>query len=1064
MRKLAPFTASLLLVTAYALSHIPQPYTSGTTTSPIHTIRSVVEFLQHSTSSLQNAPSIPAAPFAHEPLPLRSFNLGSFVPRTFSLSHRQTPLIAFAPSGTPSWVEFPLGIVRMYDLLSPQHSSTSQRVPEIPSVLNALTLHRDLLQLANPFRELRLLSLQTDELGLSHLRFQQLYEGIPIWGADFYVHVRSDGTIALLNGRYIPTPAGAPTRPRLTTAEAIQKSLEHLQHLTIVEPLPQMFTQLRDELSQATASLVLLPHPLSGAVYLCYEVQIIPNLIEHYTVLVDALDGSIRWHIRNTCSLRPTAHTARHSVPTSYPLHSPITMPGDFVNASGTDLNGVQRSFRVYRHDDNLHYMIWDLPSLDRSRSQLPTKAKGGAITLTANNRDIDPRNPQVYHITSPSTTWTDPAAVSAHYNAYLCDTYYRNTHARNSIDGQGGTIISIIHATQEGRPMDNAYWNGGLKIMVYGDGDQSFTPLAGGLDVAAHEMTHGVTQHTANLVYQFQPGALNESFSDIFAVMVDRDDFLLGEDIVRRETGAIALRDLANPGNPRVLSRQPSHMNEYANLPIEQDNGGVHINSGIPNRAAYLIIQALGREKAERIYYRALTKYLTRTSEFIDCRRAVIRAAQELYGQTEAQAAAQAFDAVGIYDSGGGGGSGNEVPPVQGGTWYIAFILSDGRIALLRTQDGQSGIISPDNPSTKVLLSSEGFPLSQLSTARSGDRIYFINQQGQLAFADLTQQRFFVVSLPQLSNLRNVCISTDGRFASLLTAIIEPSIYITDGQQVARLPLTPQVPDGGAVNTIWLADAMSWTPNMRDPRLAFDAYNVLPLRTGDTLEYWNIYECRFAGPAIYELVPPRPEEFSLGNIAYSNTDPDLVVFNYFSHQTGIYETVIANFQAGQAVALGTSQWTYSGQPLLDVQRPTFSPDNRFLAMVSPSTGLLLVADLQQGQVEALEVGQPVYHPRWFAIGATGVASAQEREDQIVVYVSAPNELFVRYYLPEAAPIGLEILDLLGRPCWTLQSSQWQPAGWHELRLHRPSLAPGLYAVQLRRGQHVRVRSFLWLR
>ncbi len=1048
-----------------AAASLPPQAVPRENAQPPRTIRSVAEFLEQQSASLSTVPAIPVAPFDHEPLFLRYHQLGSWNPHPAPNPLRLTPLIGLAPNGTPSWLEFSLGMARFYELPSPHSNAPPSRIPDLVSVLNLLTHHRERLRLVEPHRELRLLSLHTDELGISHLRFQQFYEGIPVWAADLYVHIQPSGELTLLNGRYIPTPVGAPTQPRLSPENAIERARNHVWQLTTFTPLPDILFELHPELQPFTASLLLFPHPLTQAVFLCYEVNVAANLVEHYTVFVDALDGSIRWSILNTCTLHVNPWHSSSPCPHHEPPQllsrstSSGVLQGTFVNASGTDLNGMQRSFRVYRHDDGMHYMIWDLPSLDRSGSQLPNRVKGGSITLTANYGDVDPQNPRLYHITSPTNTWNDPTAVSAHYNAYVCDSYYRSTHNRNAIDGQGGTIISIIHATYRGQPMDNAYWNGGLKIMVYGDGARDFKPLAGGLDVAAHEMTHGITQHTANLVYQFQPGALNESFSDIFAVMVDREDFLLGEDITRT---ALALRDLANPSNPNVLSPQPSHMSQYANLPINQDNGGVHINSGIPNRAAYLLIQAIGREKAERIYYRALAHYLTRSSEFIDCRRAVIRAAQELYGSAEAQAAAQAFDGVGIYDGSGGGGRGNEVPPVQGGTWFISFILSDGRIALLRTSDGQSGIISPDNPQTKVLLSPDGFPLSQLSTARSGDRIYFINQQQQLAYADLTRGQFFVVSLPQLSALRNVCISSDGRLASLVTGVLDRSLYITDGQQVARLPLTPQVPDGGPVSTVWLADVMSWSPNMRDPRLAFDALNLLPLQTGDTLAYWNIYEVHFAGPALYELVPPRPEEFSLGNITYSNTDPDLVAFNYVDHRTGIFETLLANFQTGQIAALGTSQWTYRGQPLLDVQRPSFSPDNRYLALVSPRAGLLLVVDLQQGQVGALEAGQPLYHPRWFAMGATGIALSPEGREDVSVQVTAPSEILVRYELPEAGMLWLELLDLMGRPL-LVSSPEWHSAGRHERRFSLPGVAPGLYAVRLHFPQHSRLRLFLWL-
>ncbi|GBD07064.1 Bacillolysin [bacterium HR21] len=1051
----------------FALASVPHYRVALSPLPPaVPTVPTVAEFLQRSTASLADAPAAPIARFAWQPLQLTSRVVtaaGSPVRVPLPLQGL-TPRVAFSPQGTPSWVERPLGIARMVEVPGPTRSSPARWYPDPASVLQQLRLHREFLKLQDPVRELRLLSAQSDELGLHHLRFQQLYEGIPIWGADLYVHIRSDGTLSLLNGRYLPTPVGAPTQPRLSPAEALERARDYVQRQTVLTPLPALPGLPSAEPS---ATLVLFPHPVTGAVFLCYEVNLHANLLEDYTLFVDALDGTIRWRILNTCSWH--RHTSL-SFPSdvSLPVHA---MPrrtvaaGTFVDASGTDANGVTRSFRVYRHDDGMYYMIWDLPSLDRSGSQLPNRVKGGAVTLTANNSDIDPQNPQVYHITSPDNTWRDPVAVSAHYNAFISDRYYRTTHTRNSLDGQGGTVISIIHATYRGQPMSNAYWNGGLKIMVYGDGDgYLYKPFAAALDVAAHEMTHGVTQHSANLVYQFQPGALNESFSDIFAIMVDRDDFLLGEDLQGPGSSKIATRDIANPSNPNVESPQPSHMSQYQNLPIDQDNGGVHINSGIPNRAAYLIIQALGREKTERIYYRALTQYLTRTSEFIDCRRAVIRSAQELYGQAEANACAQAFDAVGITDSGGGGGGGNEVPPVQGGTPMLALIVGpDGLLALVRTDTWQGGVISTADPRTHALVGNDGFPLSQLSTPRAGDRIYFVNKQGKLAYADLTQQQFYELTLP-LSNLRNACISSDGRVASLVTTAIDRSIYLTDGQTVARLELLPEAPDGGRVTTIWLADVMSWTPNMRQPRLAFDAFNVLPLQ-GDTLAYWNIYEAYLTAtpPPIYELIPPSPREFSLGNITYSNTDPDVVAFNYIDHGTGTMETIVANLQTKQIAALGTSQWSYQGQPLLDVQRPSFSPDNRFLALVAPQHRLLLVADLQSGQVGAVENQAALYHPRWFSLGGTGIALPAAAEHAVYVRALPSGELSVRYSLPEATAVELELVNLLGTRIALLQSQRWQAAGTYEEHFQLP-LASGVYILRCRIGDRLQSCPFVWLR
>ena len=178
---------------------------------------------------------------------------------------------------------------------------------------------------------------------------------------------------------------------------------------------------------------------------------------------------------------------------------------------------------------------------------------------------------------------------------------------------------------------------------------------FAGSLDIVAHELTHGVITNSANLEYIFQSGALNESFADIFGVMVDRDDWKLAENMANPAVfPGGAMRDMSDPHNgwrDGAIGRgwQPKHMSEYLNLPAETDQGGVHFNSGIPNYAFYLFAVEVGKEVAEQVYYRTLTVYLTRSSQFLDHRFAVIQAAQDLYGADVAAAAARSFDEVGI-------------------------------------------------------------------------------------------------------------------------------------------------------------------------------------------------------------------------------------------------------------------------------------------------------------------------------------------------------------------------------------------------------------------------------
>jgi Zn-dependent metalloprotease len=277
--------------------------------------------------------------------------------------------------------------------------------------------------------------------------------------------------------------------------------------------------------------------------------------------------------------------------------------------------------------------------------------------TYTADNRATIPGR---LVIEEGERARNDAIAQAAHDNAGKVYDYFFATFRRDGVDGRGSPMVSTVHYGNDPEDAENAAWIGERQQMIYGDGGRIFKPLAYSLDVVAHEFTHGITDATANLIYQGQSGALNESYSDVFSALIDRANWTVGEEVVKSPPFPTrVLRSLEDPGlsgkydprNPLGGVGQPGHMREYARLPISRraDNGGVHINSGIPNRAAFLVAQALSREKMEQIYYRTLTQYLTPDADFSAAARATIRAAQELYGATEANAVRDAFAQVGI-------------------------------------------------------------------------------------------------------------------------------------------------------------------------------------------------------------------------------------------------------------------------------------------------------------------------------------------------------------------------------------------------------------------------------
>lgn len=271
-----------------------------------------------------------------------------------------------------------------------------------------------------------------------------------------------------------------------------------------------------------------------------------------------------------------------------------------------------------------------------------------------------------------------DAVGQAAHDAAGKVYDYYLNTFKRDGVDGQGSPMVSTVHFGTDPQDAENAAWIGEAQQMVYGDGGRIFKPLAYGLDVVGHEFTHGVTEHTSNLIYEGQAGALNESYSDIFGAMIDRANWDIGETVVKSPPYPTSvLRSLQDPelggrydpSNPLSGVGQPGTMSRYANLPNSRraDNGGVHINSGIPSHAAFFVAQAIGKEKMEQIYYRTLTQYLSPDANFLDAGRASVQAATDLFGPTEASAVRDAFRQVGI--DVGGSQSGPTPPPQASST-----------------------------------------------------------------------------------------------------------------------------------------------------------------------------------------------------------------------------------------------------------------------------------------------------------------------------------------------------------------------------------------------------------
>jgi Zn-dependent metalloprotease len=267
----------------------------------------------------------------------------------------------------------------------------------------------------------------------------------------------------------------------------------------------------------------------------------------------------------------------------------------------------------------------------------------------------------------------SDPAVNEAYDGLGATWELWWQAYQRNSLDGQGLPLLATVHY---GRNYDNAFWDG--TQMVFGDGDGViFERFTKSVDVIGHELAHGVTEHTAGLQYQGQSGALNESISDVFGVLVkqhqlgqsaDQADWLVGADLLNPSVKGRALRDMRNPGtaydDPRLgKDPQPADMAGYVDT--QDDNGGVHINSGIPNRAFALAALAIGGnawEDAGHVWYAVVSGTAIKPDcDFVTFAGLTVDAAAAAHGDGSSQhtAVRDAWQQVGVLTAGGQGPAG---------------------------------------------------------------------------------------------------------------------------------------------------------------------------------------------------------------------------------------------------------------------------------------------------------------------------------------------------------------------------------------------------------------------
>ncbi|MGH7451684.1 MAG: M4 family metallopeptidase, partial [bacterium] len=857
----------------------------------------------------------------------------------------------------------------------------------------------------DPRSELKVAEFFRDELGKQHVKFVQWYQGVPVWGHDLVVHLEANGKLYALNARYSPTPREVNLQEaKISAAQAIQIAGDNLSSHTGIQELGDRFKEILSYHGPIATRYIWVDKEMQRP-HLVWHVQIRPNLRDHWYYFIDAGSGEILKHYNATN------------------FDGPATAPA-------VDLNGITRTINTYQVG-NTHYLIDGSRDIfNLNASQLPDNPVGALWTIDVRGNDLG-QGVTFYHVTSPNNTWTDRTSVSAQYNVGQVFEYYRNVHNRRAIDDNGSTVISIIHVTDDGQPMDNAYWSGAF--MAYGDGDVAFKPLAGALDVAAHEMTHGVIQYTVNLEYQFQSGALNESYADVFGVMVDSDDWRLGEDVVKISFfPSGALRDMQDPHNGGSSLNdpgwQPAHMNEFVNLNINQDNGGVHINSGIPNRACYLIGNAIGRTKTERIYYRVLNaRYLNSQSNFVDMRLAAIRAATDLYGDpsAEVEAVKAGFDGVGI-TGGGGTTQPGDRPPVQGPQWITAVNAeaNDNSLYLAKPviQNSQTDIVQltqtqintntgnpitvPDNGAFVLFVDSDNF-IRRINTDGSGETI--ISAEGVWS---------------------SIALSLDASKLAATTIFVDTTIYIFDfvnpNASKAIQLYTPTTGGGVSANVTQYADALDW--DFSGQFVLYDAFNSIPQAGGGAIEYWDVNALDVAHELIFPIFPPQPEGTSIGNPSFAQTNDIVFAFDYVDENLGTDEIWAVNLFTGDLGMIESNG--------ASIGFPRYSPDDSrmvFQRIASNQTALRQIP-IAENKIQAagLSVDYIINGqlPTWFAIGQR--TNVEEKPatvpSTIALHQNYPNPFNpttnIKFQIPNSGFVLLKVFDNLGREVATLVDEQ----------------------------------------
>ncbi|QCX80913.1 Bacillolysin precursor [Streptomyces sp. YIM 121038] len=513
-------------------------------------------------------------------------------------------------------------------------------------------------RIADPGRDLRSARTARAAGGQETVRLQQKHRGVPVLGGQYVVRMENKGGTRVVtgtSGKYF-TGLRAGITPEVSAEVAVERAVDGVfTDLTTENFTRAAGAEEADDgempLKGTARGLVVLP---KGQGLLTHHVTVRgtdpatgePVLREVY---VDARAGYPVLQYSGIKTFGGAAPSAVRKAPA--PRRDASAEPRE--KGSGVTLDGRSVDLDVERDTWRQQYVL-------RDTTRIPDDEGWGRTLSTWDARDksvgevIRQWPPGIQEFGSPTPAFgseaTGAGAVDAHWGGARVFDYFKNKHGRLSLDGHGMTVNSLVGVTNGGHPYVNAFWDG--EKMVYGNGDAEYRPLSAGLDVVGHEMTHGVVENTAALVYAGQSGALNEAMADYFGNAIENEAYgvattdpdagLVGERLCRTKSPrACAFRDL---GDGRNTAKH------FLGVGFGTDNGGVHLNSTLFAGALWDAREDLGDTLTDRIVYRALTQYLTPLDGFTEGRAAVLAAAGDLNADAgQLKALQRAFNAHGI-------------------------------------------------------------------------------------------------------------------------------------------------------------------------------------------------------------------------------------------------------------------------------------------------------------------------------------------------------------------------------------------------------------------------------